>query len=194
MDVHFMEPLLNFLSTTKLYDEDSINRQRLECLKHTAKVNEEKALAKSLNTSVSREYTDIRESLKSKCSKFVQAIDSKRPLTEKMTKSFAQEHYDLTDDSLSSFYDYAKAQYEVGQYEDSDYYLSVYQDLVVPTSTEYLNATWGKLASCIMQSNWKVATSELLNLSEAIENNHSVSSIFLKLNLHLYNFNDGYKV
>merc|ERR1739838_1292962 len=76
---------------------------------------------------------------------------------------------------LDVLYDFAKFQYECGNYSGAAEYLYFHRVLAPPTDKNFMNALWGKLASEILMQNWEAAMEDLTRLRETIDNN-SVSS------------------
>merc|ERR1719394_2181407 len=58
-------------------------------------------------------------------------------------------------------YNFAKFQYECGNYSGASEYLYFHRILVQPTDKNYLNGMWGKLASEILMQNWDTALEDL---------------------------------
>lgn len=87
-------------------------------------------------------------------------------------KSFTLAHltekYSLAPDALSTLYDWARFQFECGNYEGAAAYLQQYRQLSTNAEGSF-NALWGKLAAEILAQNWEGAFEDLTRLREAIE-------------------------
>ncbi|KAA8493703.1 Eukaryotic translation initiation factor 3 subunit E [Porphyridium purpureum] len=80
------------------------------------------------------------------------------------------ERYGITRDVLESLYDYAKFQFDVGDYLSAADYLSVYRILsngVNPEREFY--ALWGKLAASILNGEWDLALEDIAAIREVID-------------------------
>merc|ERR1719446_962781 len=78
---------------------------------------------------------------------------------------------------LDVLYDFAKFQYECGNYSGAAEYLYFHRILVQPTDKNYLNGMWGKLASEILMQNWDAALDELNKLKQFIDESTFGSSL-----------------
>jgi translation initiation factor 3 subunit E len=70
---------------------------------------------------------------------------------------------------IDTLYNFAKFQYECGNYAGASEYLYFYRILVPSTDRNYLNGLWGKLASEILMQKWDTALDDLNRLKEYIE-------------------------
>jgi tetratricopeptide (TPR) repeat protein len=76
-------------------------------------------------------------------------------------------------DQIEALYQYAKFQFECGNYSGAADYLYQYRALCT-NSERSVSALWGKLAAEILMQNWDVALEELNRLKEIID-----SKVFL---------------
>ncbi len=74
-------------------------------------------------------------------------------------------------------FDYAKFQYECGNYSGAAEYLYFHRILVQPNDKNYLNGLWGKLASEILMQNWDTALEEVKRLQTFIDESTFSSSL-----------------
>lgn len=79
-----------------------------------------------------------------------------------------QQFIQIGPDQIEALYQYAKFQFECGNYSGAADYL--YQFRALCTSSERsLSALWGKLAAEILMQNWDIALEELNRLKEIID-------------------------
>merc|ERR1719266_1009702 len=70
---------------------------------------------------------------------------------------------------IDTCYNFAKFQYECGNYSGASEYLYFHRILVQPTDKNYLNGMWGKLAAEILMQNWDTALEDLNRLKQFID-------------------------
>merc|ERR550519_2112293 len=92
-----------------------------------------------------------------------QSRDSKQLL------DFLMKGYSFRPDMIDTCYNFAKFQYECGNYSGASEYLYFHRILVQPTDKNYLNGMWGKLASEILMQNWDTALEDLKKLQQYID-------------------------
>eukprot|EP00057_Strongylocentrotus_purpuratus_P012885 XP_011667359.1 PREDICTED: eukaryotic translation initiation factor 3 subunit E isoform X4 [Strongylocentrotus purpuratus] len=112
------------------------------------------------------ENADVREHIQS-------ARDS-RQLFEYLEKNHGFKH-----DNLSLLYDYAKFQYDCGNYSGASEYLYFHRTLVPPSDPKSTSSLWGKLASEILMQNWEGALEDLNKLQEVIDPVDKMDSHFI---------------
>lgn len=71
-------------------------------------------------------------------------------------------------DQIEALYQYAKFQFECGNYSGAADYLYQYRALCT-NSERSLSALWGKLAAEILMQNWDIALEEVNRLKEIID-------------------------
>merc|ERR1719494_250436 len=91
-----------------------------------------------------------------------QSRDSKQLL------DFLMKGYNFKPEMIDVCYNFAKFQYECGNYSGASEYLYFHRILVQPTDKNYLNGMWGKLASEILMQNWDTALEDLNRLKQFI--------------------------
>merc|ERR1719419_1870867 len=92
-----------------------------------------------------------------------QSRDSKQLL------DFLMKGYNFKTDMIDTCYNFAKFQYECGNYSGASEYLYFHRILVQPTDRNYLNGMWGKLAAEILMQNWDTALEDLNRLKTFID-------------------------
>merc|ERR1712136_278121 len=80
---------------------------------------------------------------------------------------------------LDDLYDYAKFQYECGNYSGASEYLYFHRVLAPPSDKNFMNALWGKLASEILMQNWEAALEEVNRIKEIIDAGGAVGGMSL---------------
>ena len=79
-------------------------------------------------------------------------------------------------EQIEALYQYAKFQFECGNYSGAADYLYQYRALCT-NSERSLSALWGKLAAEILMQNWDIAFEELNRLKEIIDSKVTVICI-----------------
>merc|ERR1719153_1933075 len=78
---------------------------------------------------------------------------------------------------LDVLYNFAKFQYECGNYSGAAEYLYFHRVLAPPSDKNFMNALWGKLASEILMQNWDTALEDLNRLKQFIDESTFGSSL-----------------
>merc|ERR1719476_856289 len=100
-----------------------------------------------------------------------QSRDSKQLL------DFLMKGYNFKPEMINVCYNFAKFQYECGNYSGASEYLYFHRILVQPSDKNYLNGMWGKLASEILMQNWDTALEDLNRLKQFIDESTFGSSL-----------------
>merc|ERR550525_1397432 len=100
-----------------------------------------------------------------------QSRDSKQLL------DFLMKGYNFKPEMIDVCYNFAKFQYECGNYSGASEYLYFHRILVQPTDKNYLNGLWGKLASDILMQKWDHALEDLKRLQQFIDESTFGSSL-----------------
>merc|ERR1719361_2573461 len=96
--------------------------------------------------------------------KMIQNSRDGRVLFESLQKS-----HDFQPEMVDKLYEYAKFQFECGNYTTASEYLYFCRVLLPPSNKNYLPALWGKLASEILMQDWETALDDLNRLKEIID-------------------------
>merc|ERR1711978_788923 len=78
-------------------------------------------------------------------------------------------HHNFEMEMIDTCHNFAKFQFECGNYSGAAEYLYSHRILVQPTDKNYLNGIWGKLASEILMQNWDTALEDLKRLQQFID-------------------------
>ncbi|XP_041358424.1 eukaryotic translation initiation factor 3 subunit E-A-like [Gigantopelta aegis] len=193
LDRHLVFPLLEFLSVRQLHDEKEMLCGKLELLSNTNMVDFAMDVHKTL-------YPDssVPETLKEKRQQVVSQLKKLQADTEIITTifedsevarqiqssrdgrqlfDFLHKEHGFRSDMVDTLYNYAKFQYECGNYSGAAEYLYFVRVLLPPTDKNFLNALWGKLASEILMQNWDVALEDLQRLKDIIDSNTFASAL-----------------
>merc|ERR1711872_945408 len=80
---------------------------------------------------------------------------------------------------LDVLYNFAKFQYECGNYSGAAEYLYFHRVLAPPSDKNFMNALWGKLASEILMQNWDTALEDVNRIKEIIDTGGQVGGMSL---------------
>merc|ERR1719204_474056 len=114
---------------------------------------------------------EVPNTLKDKRAEVVENFMKLQGETEPVLKIF------VDPEMIDVCYNFAKFQYECGNYSGASEYLYFHRILVQPTDKNYLNGMWGKLASEILMQNWDTALEDLNRLKQFIDESTFGSSL-----------------
>ncbi|KAI1935000.1 eukaryotic translation initiation factor 3 subunit E [Ophidiomyces ophidiicola] len=184
LDRHLAFPLLEFASTQEEEDDatvDEITKAKYELLKQTNMTDYVASLWQEINNSdtIPEEFVKKREEV---VLKLQQYVDESSKITELLQDDnivgnlrsdkaanlkFLEEH-GATIDMVNILYDYGRFQYSCGSYGNAAELL--YQFRVLSTDNDKVaSATWGKLASEILTTNWEGAMEEVQKVKDSID-------------------------
>ncbi|QIX00742.1 hypothetical protein AMS68_006259 [Peltaster fructicola] len=191
LDRHLVFPLLNFLEQETPEDQDisHITRLKYVLLKDTNMVDFVADLDVELNNLSERpkEFSKKREEVMSQKQKYEEETERIQGLladsevinnlrSDKTANlNYLKENHEVTQEMVDQLYDYGQFAYAMGDYGLAAELL--YQYRILSTDNDKVNAaTWGKLASDILTTNWEAALEEVMKIKESIEtrlfNNH----------------------
>lgn len=182
LDRHLVFPILEFLQERGMYPDVDILKAKIELLNHTNMVDYAMDIHKSLyhTDDVPQEMMERRAEVVARLKALEEAA---APLITFLQNSSAvqelradkqhnlqllQERYQIGPDQIEALYQYAKFQFECGNYSGAADYLYQYRALCT-NSDRSVSALWGKLAAEILMQNWDVALEELNRLKEIID-------------------------
>ena len=127
MDLHFVFPMLDFLSSHGIYPEEELMTAKLELLKPTNMVDFATEVYQKLNNSSQvpseletqrKAVLDELNAVKAECSPMLTLIDNEEEIRrlqaeKELTAVYLKEHHQITPEIMESFYKYAKLQFEL---------------------------------------------------------------------------------
>ncbi|XP_054790638.1 eukaryotic translation initiation factor 3 subunit E-like [Prosopis cineraria] len=182
LDRHLVFPLLEFLQERQLYENDQILKAKIELLNKTNMVDYAMDIHKSLyhTEDVPQEMVDMRAEVVARLKAqeeaaaplvaFLQNASAVQDLKadKQYNLQMLNDRYQIGPEQIEALYQYAKFQFECGNYSGAADYLYQYRALCT-NSERSLSALWGKLAAEILMQNWDIALEELNRLKEIID-------------------------
>ncbi|PHT37132.1 Eukaryotic translation initiation factor 3 subunit E [Capsicum baccatum] len=182
LDRHLVFPLLEFLQERTLYPDEDILKAKIELLNHTNMVDYAMDIHKSLyhTDDVPQEMMERRaevvarlKALEEAAAPLITFLQNASAVQElradkQHNLQLLQERYQIGPDQIEALYQYAKFQFECGNYSGAADYLYQYRALCT-NSDRSVSALWGKLAAEILMQNWDIALEELNRLKEIID-------------------------
>ncbi|CAM6103666.1 unnamed protein product [Calypogeia fissa] len=190
LDRHLVFPLLEFLQDKQLYSDDQILKAKIELLAKTNMVDYAMDIHKSLyhTEDVPAEMVERRsevvqrlKSLEELAAPLISFLQNPQLVQElRSDKQFnlqmLQERYQIGSEQIEALYQYAKFQFECGNYSGASDYLYQYRTLCTNNDRSF-SALWGKLAAEVLMQNWDVAIEELNRLKEIIDSKNFSSPL-----------------
>lgn len=182
MDRHMIFPLLEFLSHHEIYPSDELVQAHYDLLSETHMVDYANEIYREIHPDeeCSPVYENRRtqvlarlEELRNESSEIMTIIQDpdviKQLKQDKLQNiQFLKENFNFKPEMLETLYNFAKFQYNCGNYSGAAEML--YHFRILSTDEQMnLQALWGKLASEILTTNWETALEDLNKLKEAID-------------------------
>ena len=183
LDRHLIFPLLEFLQDKGIYAEDDILKAKIALLQKTNMVDFAMDIHKDLyqTEEVPPEMAERRSQVVAQLRTLHKAVD---PIiaclsNPNVIRNFRQDRsfnlqllkdeFDIGPEQVDALYQYAKFQFDCGNYSSASELLQAYRPLVT-TSERNLSVLWGKLAADILMVDYDAATEDITRLREAIDN------------------------
>lgn len=182
LDRHLVFPLLEFLQERQFYPEEQLLKAKIELLSKTNMVDYAMDIHKTLyhTDDVPQDMVGRRVEVVASLKAleegaaplviFLQNEDKVQELRadKQYNLQMLQERYQIGPEQIEALYQYAKFQFECGNYSGAADFLYQYRALCT-NSERSLSALWGKLAAEILMQNWDIALEELNRLKEIID-------------------------
>lgn len=190
LDRHLVFPLLEFTQERELYPNDQILKAKIELLNNTNMVDYAMDIHKSLyhTDEVPQDMVERRaevvarlKSLEEAAAPLVTFLQDPNAVQElrgdkQYNLQMLNERYQIGPEQIEALYQYAKFQFECGNYSGAADYLYQYRALCTDAERS-LSALWGKLAAEILMQNWDIALDELNRLEKMIDAKNFTSSL-----------------
>ncbi|KAG5552510.1 hypothetical protein RHGRI_010556 [Rhododendron griersonianum] len=190
LDRHLVFPILEFLQERQLYADEDILKAKIELLNNTNMVDYAMDIHKSLyhTEEVPQEMVERRvevvarlKALEEAAAPLVTFLQNPNAVGELRAEKqynlqMLSERYQIGPEQIEALYQYAKFQFECGNYSGAADYLYQYRGLCT-NNERSLSALWGKLAAEILMQNWDVALEELNRLKEIIDSKSFASPL-----------------
>eukprot|EP00906_Rhabdomonas_costata_P024278 RCo034924 len=185
LDRHLILPLLDFLQAKEIHPTTEILDAKIALLAKTNMIDYCAEIYRDVNKT-----DDVPQAMREKRQQVVDNLrrlqgdirvflevfsgdeGSERMKVLKSTLNFNLDYldkmYGISEKTLDSMYQYAKFQYECGNYSGAAEYLYYYRTLS-QSRTNDVPAMWGKLAAEILMQNWDTAVEDLKILREHLD-------------------------
>ncbi|PGH18922.1 eukaryotic translation initiation factor 3 subunit E [Polytolypa hystricis UAMH7299] len=185
LDRHLVFPLLEFASGQVEGDDDAvleITKSKYELLKHTNMTHYVGNLWSEIHgsDSVPDEFVNKGQEVLQKLEQYAEDSSKISELlqddavvgnlrSDKVANlKYLEEQHGVTTDMVNILFDYGRYQYSCGSYANAAELL--YQFRVLSTDNDKVaSATWGKLASEILTTNWEAAMEEVQKVKDSID-------------------------
>ncbi|KAK3072833.1 eukaryotic translation initiation factor 3 subunit E [Teratosphaeriaceae sp. CCFEE 6253] len=184
LDRHLVFPLLNFMEEELPEDEDAsgVTKLKYALLKETNMSDFVGDLYAQIHNLDERpnDFVKKRESVLEQRAKYEEETQKIQELLadgevvgnlrsdKESNMKYLKDNHDVTEAMVEQLYSFGQFQYSCGDYESASELLYRYR--ILSLDNEHANAaTWGKLASDILTTNWESALEEVQKLKESID-------------------------
>eukprot|EP00126_Sphaerothecum_destruens_P001484 Sdes_comp14829_c0_seq1m3586 len=192
LDRHLVFPLFQFLELKSIYQVDDLKKCKMELLSATNMVDFAMDIYKDLYqtdvgpSSLIEKREQVLKKLKSlqfECQPIIDLLTNvdilKQLRQDKVyNMQFLQENYGLNPNSLDTLYEFAKFQFDCGNYNGAAECLCHFRILSTDVEKNF-GALWGKFASEILMQNWEGALEDMNRLKELIDSKNYSSPLQL---------------
>lgn len=182
MDRHMIFPLLEFLSHHEIYSSDELVQAHYDLLSETNMVDYANEIYRQIHNidTCSPVYEERRTQVLARLEELgeesaeimsiIQDPDVVKQLKQDKLQNiqFLKENHNFKPEMLQNLYNFAKFQYNCGNYSGAAEMLYHFRILSTDENMN-LQALWGKLASEILTTNWESALDDLKKLKDAID-------------------------
>ncbi|MEW5312933.1 MAG: hypothetical protein WDW38_004531 [Sanguina aurantia] len=190
LDRHLVFPLLEFLQEKGIYDEVDIYKAKLALLDKTNMVDFAMDIYKSLNN-VEEVPVHMKEHRSEVVARLRQLQHEVEPIVKCLENpavvrnfrqdkafnlQFLQDDFQINAQHVESLYQYARFQFECGNYTSAADLLQSYRSLCT-NSERNTSALWGKLAAEILMQENEKAKDDIGKLRDAIDNSTFASPL-----------------
>ncbi|XP_020690718.2 eukaryotic translation initiation factor 3 subunit E-like [Dendrobium catenatum] len=191
LDRHLVFPLLEFHRERQLYANEEILKAKIDLLSQTNMVDYAMDIHKILyhteeipqemmerRTEVVGRLKSLEESAAPLISFLQNPANAQELRLEKLYNlQMLNDRFQIGQEQIEALYQYAKFQFDCGNYSGAADYLYHYRDLCT-NSDRSLSALWGKLAAEILMQNWAIALEELNRLKQIIDSKNFASPLY----------------
>jgi len=181
LDRHLIFPLLEFLSGEEV-DDSEILKAKYELLRQTNMTDYVAALWQKMNDSdeVPEDFRKKREEVLQRLSLFQEettkidellgdeSVTSNLRSDKVANLKFLEQTHGVTTEMVDMLYDFGRFQYSCGDYGNAAHLLDQFR-ILSTDNDKASSATWGKLASDILTTNWEVVMEEVNKVKESID-------------------------
>ena len=182
LDRHLIFPLLEFLSGQEEEGSMEITKSKFELLKHTNMTDYVANLWQELNDSddTPEEFIKKREEVLQRLAIFAEetshiddllndeSVVSNLRSDKVANLKFLEQQHGVTIEMVDMLYDYGRFQYSCGSYQNAAHLLDQFR-ILSTDNDKVTSATWGKLASDILTTNWEVVMEEVNKVKDSID-------------------------
>ena len=182
LDRHLIFPLLEFLSGQEEETSLEITKTKYELLKTTNMTDYVAQLWQEINNSdeVPEEFSRRREEVLQRLSLFTEEtskidellvneeVTSKLRSDKVANLKFLEQEHGVTAEMVDLLYEYGRFQYNCGSYQNAAHLLDQFR-ILSTDNDKVASATWGKLASDILTTQWDTVMEEVNKVKETID-------------------------